>query len=169
MREVAQLALQTSHGSLATLLLRPWAIGLMRERLDTGEPSPGAPAAVYDGIVEDLWLGEQQEAACLILRRWWERSSARLQAARAALAREALAAPGDVALQAEVADGLEALQRLYPTEAAAAILVVHTSLLTSAQLTAVHLASFPWQPHLTGFLDAIERRRAARDGGGAGR
>jgi hypothetical protein len=56
----AQLALDSSAASLGVLVFRPWAIDLMRIRLDSGEPTPGAPADAYDRVVADLHLTERQ-------------------------------------------------------------------------------------------------------------
>ncbi|KIZ01242.1 hypothetical protein MNEG_6720 [Monoraphidium neglectum] len=109
---VSKLALDSSAASLGVLVFRPWAIDLMRIRLDSGEPTPGAPADAYDRVVADLHLTERQQAAFLALRRWWERNLAQINARRRELALEALKAPEDVALQSEVADDLEQAARM---------------------------------------------------------
>ena len=144
------------------LLSQPWIAELMTENLETGRREE-APQAVWEAAAAACDLSDVQVALYGVMHDWWSRCGAALLTVRRNLASQALAAPGDLALQGAVVEALAEVNGRYLSQAAAALVCGVAGILRerTADLWVTCLC-YGHLPVMTALLDAMRRHQRQR-------
>ncbi|GBF98223.1 hypothetical protein Rsub_11043 [Raphidocelis subcapitata] len=142
---------------VTTLLYHPAAMmRLLNSDLETGEMGEPDPS-VWDRCATSLALDKEQAETLSIVHFFWQSTSDAMRAERQALAQRGSEAPGDLALQESVVEGLERVQRGMSVMTVVVITIMMTSLLTPRQGAEIIVQAWPRMPLLLGLLEAIHR------------